>query len=180
MNPFHVSVAAEAIAAGQFARCGYDISVQYGANQPEYDLVVTRGERLMKVSVKGSQDGSWGLAQSELKKLRMQTIGVQFENANYRGAIDEWLKRHGSRTIFCLVQFKNASLDEMPRIYLARPDEIAERLKATAKGRGDTILHEKHTWTARAVGAGTVEQIPDNWKFSERRIEELLGGTLAG
>ena len=42
MNTFsswHVGVAAEAYAAALFARCGYDVSVQYGANQPEYDLI---------------------------------------------------------------------------------------------------------------------------------------------
>jgi hypothetical protein len=33
-SSWHVSVAAEAIAAALFARCGYDVSVQYGANQP--------------------------------------------------------------------------------------------------------------------------------------------------
>jgi hypothetical protein len=31
----HVGVAAEAFAAAVFAQCGVDISVQYGANQPE-------------------------------------------------------------------------------------------------------------------------------------------------
>jgi Holliday junction resolvase-like predicted endonuclease len=165
MNSWQVSVAAEAIAAAQFARCGFDISVQYGANQPEYDLIVARGDLLLKVSVKGSQDGSWGLAQSQLSKLR---------NANYHGAIDEWLKRHGSRTVFCFVQFKNTTLNDLPRVYLARPREIAERLRATAKGRGDTILYESHTWGGRAIGAGTVERIPDAWCFSEKRIEELL------
>lgn len=33
MNSWQVGVAAEVFAAGQFARCGYDVSVQYGANQ---------------------------------------------------------------------------------------------------------------------------------------------------
>ena len=42
--------------------------VQYGANQPEYDLVVVRGFKLLKVSVKGNQDGAWGLTQSHLKE----------------------------------------------------------------------------------------------------------------
>jgi hypothetical protein len=60
----HVGVAAEAFVAGQFARLGYDVSVRYGANQPEYDLVVASGERMLKVSVKGSKDGSWGLTPS--------------------------------------------------------------------------------------------------------------------
>ena len=36
-SSWHVGVAAEACAAGQFARCGLDVSVQYGANQPAYD-----------------------------------------------------------------------------------------------------------------------------------------------
>ena len=36
-SSFHVGVAAEAIAAALFARCGMDVSVQYGANQPEYE-----------------------------------------------------------------------------------------------------------------------------------------------
>jgi hypothetical protein len=55
---WHISVAAEAIAAAQFARCGFDVSVQYGADQPEYDLIVAKGDHLLKVSVKGSRD--WG------------------------------------------------------------------------------------------------------------------------
>ena len=39
MNRYHVSVAAEAHAAAAFARCEYEVSVQYGANQAGYDLV---------------------------------------------------------------------------------------------------------------------------------------------
>ena len=39
MTPRNVAVAAEAFAAAQFARLGFDVSVQYGANQPEYDLL---------------------------------------------------------------------------------------------------------------------------------------------
>src|SRR5687767_8565259 len=96
-SPWHVGVAAEAYAAALFARCGLDVSVQYGANQPEYDLVITQGDKLLKVSVKGSKDGSWGLTQSYLK------------HANYHGAIDTWLARHKPRTIFCFVQFKGSA-----------------------------------------------------------------------
>ena len=39
ITSWQVATAAEAFAAAQFARCGWDVSVQYGANQPEYDLV---------------------------------------------------------------------------------------------------------------------------------------------
>ena len=67
MNKWHVSVAAEAFAAGMFARCEYDVSVQYGANQPEYDLIISKGEQILKISVKGSQEGQWGLTQSYVK-----------------------------------------------------------------------------------------------------------------
>ena len=45
----HIGVAAEAAVAALFARSGYDVSVQYGANQPEYDLIVARGESMLKV-----------------------------------------------------------------------------------------------------------------------------------
>lgn len=162
IKSYHVGVSAEAFAAAIFARCGYDISVQYGANQPEYDLIISKGEQLLKVSVKGSQDGSWGLTQSYLK------------NADYHGAIDKWLERHKPKTIFCFVQFKNVDLIEIPRVYLATPHEIAKQLKKSAGGRGETILYEHHEWTDRAKSAGTIDKIPDEWRFSIERIEDLL------
>jgi len=161
---WHVSVAAEAFAAALFARCGLDVSVQYGANQPEYDLAVVKDERLLKVSVKGSKDGGWGLTQSLLRK----------GEANYHAAIDTWLLRHKPRTVFCFVQFKGVALDGLPRVYLATPHEVAARLRETAKGRGDTILYETHVWGPRAAGTGSTEQIPSHWSFSLSRVEQLL------
>lgn len=161
-SPWHVGVAAEAAAASLFARCGLDVSVQYGANQPEYDLIISCADKILKVSVKGSKDGSWGLTQSYLK------------DADYHLAIDRWLARHSARTIFCLVQYKGVTLDVMPRVYLATPAEIAERLRETADGRGDTILFEHHQWGPRAFAANKTERIPDHWRFSEQRIFELL------
>jgi Holliday junction resolvase-like predicted endonuclease len=162
MNQWHVKISAEAFAAGMFAQAGLDISVQYGADQPEYDLVIVRGDKFLKVSVKGSQDGSWGLTQSYL------------ENANYQRAADIWFDKHKWKTIMCFVQFKGVKLGEIPRVYLATPKEVAIRLKETAKGRGDTILYEYKKWTDRAHGAGTEDKIPDAWKISISRIEELL------
>ena len=44
MTSWHVGVAGEAFAAGQFTRFAYDVSVQYGANQPEYDLLAVDGD----------------------------------------------------------------------------------------------------------------------------------------
>lgn len=164
-SSWHVATAAEAIAAAQFARFGYDVSVQYGANQPEYDLMVAASDQILKISVKGSADGGWGLSQTQLSRLR---------NANYHGAADAWLARHKPRTAICLVQFKDVADDMLPRVYLAWPHEIAERLKAASGGRGDTILFEDKTRGPKAQGAGTVEQIPTNWRMTRARIKELL------
>lgn len=163
MNSWQVGVAAKAFAAGQFARYGFDVSVlQYDANQPEYDLIVGNGDKFLKVSVKGSQDGSWGLTQSYIK------------NADYHGAADEWLQRYAPKTVLCLVQFKDVRLDKLPRMYLATPHEIAQRLKDSAKGRGETILYEYHEWGPRAYAYGTIDRIPESWKFSKARIEEMF------
>ena len=158
---WQVATAAEAFAAAQLARCGWDVSVQYGANQPEYDLVAVDGDRFLKVSVKGSKDGGWGLTQSFLA------------NANYHGAIDDWLKKHSKKTVFCLVQFKNISVEALPRMYLAAPEEIGSWLKSAAAGRGDTILYEEHVWTERAKAKGTTDRIPDAWKFTEQRLNSI-------
>ena len=87
MTSWHVGVASEAFAAAQFARLKYDVSVQYGANQPEYDLIAVDGEKMLKISVKGSQDGSWGLTQS-MKKGR-----------TYHEAAEAWLEKHHKKTI---------------------------------------------------------------------------------
>ena len=164
-NSWQVATAAEAFAAAQFARCGWDVSVQYGANQPEYDLVALDGERVLKISVKGSRDGGWGLTQSHIA------------NANYHAAADAWLKKHSLKTVFCLVQFKGTSITELPRMYLARPSEIAAWLKAAAAGRGDTILYERHEWSERARAKGTTDFIPEVWKFTEARLNTIAAGS---
>jgi len=159
---WHVAVAAESLVASLFARTGFDVSVQYGADQPEYDLMIAQGDKLAKISAKGSQDGNWGLTQKYLR------------NADYQRAIGDWEKAHSKKLLFAFVQFKNVDIAEMPRVYLATVPEIAVRLRATAAGRGDTILYEKKLWTARAKGAGTEDAIPQEWTFSERRIHHLL------
>ena len=162
MTSWHVGVAAEAFAAAQFARLTYDVSVQYGANQPEYDLIAVNGDRMLKISVKGSKDGSWGLTQ-KYKSGR-----------TYQEAAQEWLSRHHKKTIFCLVQFKNTGDFQMPRMYLASPQEIAEVLCNEAGGRGDTILYENHVWGPTAAAYGTVDKLPDEWLFTEARAKEMF------
>lgn len=162
MNSWQVSVAAEAFTAALFARVGYDVSVQYGANQPEYDLMIAKGEKMLKVSVKGSQDGGWGLTQSYIKE------------ANYHAATDLWLAKHKPKTVICLVQFKGVLFDQLPRVYLATPLEIANHLKQSAKGRGETILYEFKEWSNRAYGAGTIDKIPDEWRLTDLRIQQMF------
>jgi hypothetical protein len=69
MNRHQTAVAAEAFAAGVFAQAGYSVFVQYGANQPGYDLAVISDDRkAMQVSVKGSTDGWWLLTAKEKGK----------------------------------------------------------------------------------------------------------------
>lgn len=163
MNSHQVSVAAESLTATFFAWAGFDISVQYGANQPEYDLVVVCNEKMLKVSVKGSQDGGWGLTQS-YKKGR-----------SYSEAADFWVKKHKGKTIVSLVQFKDVDLEkgQLPRVYLATPEEIGQRLKESRGGLGDTVIKEKHT--RRTGPAKDIEdKIPEEWKFSAKRIKQLI------
>jgi hypothetical protein len=88
MPNWHVSTAPEAMAAAQFARFGCDVSVQYGANQPEYDLMIARGEHMLKISVKGSSDGGWGITQGQLTKLRKANPAAKVD---YHAAADMWL-----------------------------------------------------------------------------------------
>ena len=162
MTSWHVGVAAEAFAAAQFARYAYDVSVQYGANQPEYDLIAVSGEKMLKISVKGSQDGSWGLTQGFKK------------GHTYHEAAQNWLEKHHKKTIFCLVQFKDTGDTQMPRMYLASPQEIADHLCKEAGGRGDTILYEHHIWGRTALAYGTTDKLPEEWLFTEIRVMEMF------
>lgn len=87
------------------------------------------------------------------------------------------MEKHTKKTVFCLVQFKGVADDALPRMYLATPAEIADRLKESAKGRGATILYEDHRWSERARGFGTTDQIPESWRFTKQRIGDILGKT---
>ena len=162
VSSWHIGVSAEAFVAAQFARYGIDVSVQYGADQPEYDLIASRGDQILKISVKGSQDGSWGLTQKYMK------------NGDYHKAIDQWLAAHGKKTVFCLVQFMGTEENEMPRMYLARPSDIAEELHKARAGAGDTILREYHEWTKQSVAYGTKDIIPEEWKLTKERAEYFM------
>ena len=162
ISSYHVGVAAEAFAAALFSQAGCDVSVQYGANQPGYDLVVGRNKKLMKVSVKGSQDGGWGLVQN-----------YKMPGVDYHQVADLWLRDQSSDVIFCLVQFEDVPMGQCPRAYLARPGEMASYLKKARNGNGTTILYENYTYK-KGLGHGCTDKIPDEWHFTANRIEDLL------
>ena len=168
MDPFHVGVAAEAFAAGLLAQAGCDVLVQYGANQPEYDLVATRADQIIKISVKGSQDGGWGLIQS-----------YKAEGVSYHEAADRWAADQSPLIVYCLVQFKNVELGGCPRVYLATVEEIAAWHRASRNGLGGTILYEDHAYV-RGAAANTVDRIPKKWHFSETRLSEFLRRPTSG
>ncbi|MEJ7812495.1 MAG: hypothetical protein WKG32_18940 [Gemmatimonadaceae bacterium] len=162
LSPFHVSVAAEAFAAGLLAQAGCDVSVQYGANQPRYDLIAAKGDRMLQLSVKGSQDGGWGLVQ-----------GHKSKDVDYATAIDLWATTHSPRLVFCFVQFQGVALGECPRVYLATTGEVAGAMKASRNGHGNTTLREHYVFK-KGVAAGYVDRIALQWTFSASRIDELL------
>ena len=117
---------------------------------------------MLKVSVKGSQDGGWGLTQNYKK------------GCDYHEAIGKWLAAHGKKTIFCLVQFKDVADDQLPRMYLATPSEIAQALHDSRSGLGETVLREYHVWGAKASAAGTIDKLPDEWLFTEERAKQMF------
>ena len=164
-----ITVGAKGIAAAQFARCGFDVLMQAGHDKPWYDLVVTKGGSLLKIAVKGSEDGRWCLAQSY---QRAGSVGSK--SCDGQRAIDLWLDIHGSRTVYCLVQFEDVALNQLPRIYLATPAEIAQRMRQSAERLGDPALYEQYEWISPETGYAAIEALPSRWLFSDERIHGLL------
>ena len=163
-----ITVAAQGIASALFARCGFDVLIQPGHDKPWYDLVVTKSGNLLKIAVKGSEDGRWCLAQP------YQRAPNSHKTNDSLRAIDLWLDIHGSRTVYCLVQFEDVALSQLPRIYLATPPEIARRMRESAERLGDPILFEQYEWVSRETGFSSIEALPSSWLFSAERIHQLL------
>lgn len=161
MTSHQVSVAGEAFAACLFAQAGCDVLIQYGANQPTYDFVAMRDSNAARISVKATQLKGWGLIQ-RYKKGR-----------NYHDAADAWLLDQPVDIVFCLVSFYQVPIGGTPRCYLARPREIAAHHKSARYGAGHTTLHEDYT-PSRGVGKDDRYKVPDEWKFSLERVNELL------
>ena len=165
-----MAVAATGIAAAQFARCGFDVMIQSGPDKPWYDLVVTKGGNLLKIGVKASESGRWRLAESYL----LRAAHANTKKPDVPHAIRMWLDTHGERTVYCMVQFEDVSLNQLPRMYLATPAEIARRMKEAAERTGEPYLYEQYEWTAPESGFTAIETLPSSWLFSMERIHELL------
>lgn len=165
MTPRQAEIAAEAYVASQLARSGYDILVQYGANQPHYDLVAIKDSQILLVSVKGSQDGGWALAVNKVKEAK----GCQ--GNQYHRAIDLWRQDQREDVVFFLTQFQGVAINESPRLYVASPDELAKQMKLQWSGNGHAALHEDYQ---RDHPKSTHNhRIPTEWQFSKERLESL-------
>jgi hypothetical protein len=165
--------AAEKIAAAQFARCGFDVSAQDASDRPMYNLVVAKAGVLLKVSVLCSQNGAWSLTQPYLKRASELRGG----KTDHQGAIDLWLDHQSSRTVCCLIQFQGVAIDQLPRVYLASPKELAKRLREAVIGLGDSTLYESTLYQACDTFGDEAEssRTPSSeWSFTNRRIEELI------
>jgi hypothetical protein len=173
---WQVTLGAEGIAAAQFARYGFDVSVQSGPYKPRYDLVVAKAGHLLKVSVMGSEDGIWALTQSYLKRAG----DLSRKKADCHGAIDQWLDHNGSLTVCCLVQFQGVPMDELPRMYLATPKEVARKLRETVDRLGSSWLYEEYAWTSGGEESSVIERLPSAWRFSHERLQEMLALQGAG
>lgn len=165
-----MTVGAAGIAAAQFARCGFDIMIQAGPDKPWHDMVVTKAGNLLKIGVKASDDGRWRLAESYL----LRAAYANTRKPDLLHAIRMWLDTHGERTVYCLVQFEGVSLNQMPRIYLATPAEIARRMREATERTGEPYLFEQYEWTSAESGFTAIEALPSSWLFSVERIQELL------
>jgi hypothetical protein len=161
MTPYQVNVAAEAFAAVVMSQAGYDVAMQYGTHQPAWDIIATKEKRTLYLQVKGSQDAGWGLFQKYIR------------NADYHGALDDWLKNQMPVIVYFLVQFVDAKkVGDAPRCYIVRPDEIVAHMRTTRGGHVYTSLRENYSYK-RGLGAGHTDVIPVSWLASQTRIDEI-------
>lgn len=160
MTSRQCEIAAESYTACLLAQSGYDVLVQYGANQPHYDLIAVKEKRIIPISVKGSQDGGWMLA------VRFVKPGV-----TYQAAIDKWLAIQRDDVVYVFVQFLHVPIGNAPRVYVARPPEIADRLKLQCAGRGHGSLQEN---TPRDSPRSKYKDIiPDSWVYTSQRMDSI-------
>lgn len=161
MTSRQCEIAAESYTACLLAQSGYDVLVQYGANQPHYDLMAVKGEeRKLPISVKGSQDGGWMLA-----------VGYKKPGLTYLAAIDKWLSVQRQDVVYALVGFLNVPLGQAPRVYVVRPPALAAQLKAQCLGRGYCSLQEDSP--TYYPNSKNKDKVPAEWHYSTERIDTI-------
>ena len=160
MTPRQCEIAAESYSASLLARCGYDVSVQYGANQPQYDLVAVKDKRILLVSVKGSQDGGWMLA--------VKYVG---NGVGYHAAIDNWEQSQRPDLVFLFVQYMHTAMNQAPPVYVARPAAIAAHMKTQCNGRGHGSLQENYQ--RDHPGSKYAHKIPGDWLFTQTLMDAV-------
>lgn len=75
--------------------------------------------------------------------------------------------------VFCLVQFSDVKVGEIPRIYLATGEEIGEELKTHWFGELALSLAEYRAPT-RGKNKGKTITIPADWRLTEDRVRVLI------
>jgi Holliday junction resolvase-like predicted endonuclease len=160
MNGRQSEIAGESFAASLLARAGYDVLVQYGANQPHYDLVAVKDTRILLISVKANQDGGWPIA------INSKTNGMTRHQA-----IHAWRERQREDLVFFFVQFIEVELAQAPRTYVARPNEIELHLLNQHSGNGDRVLYENYQ--RDYPRSKRIDNIPELWTFSQARIDTV-------
>jgi hypothetical protein len=160
VTPRQCEIAAESYAACLLAQAGYDVLIQYGPNQPDYDLVAVKGDRILPISVKGSQDGGWMLAVKYMKR------GVTCSEA-----IDSWCSKQRDDIVYIFVQFLNVPIGNAPRVYIATPTQIAAQLKKQRSGNGHGALQEDYQ--KLHPRSHYDDRVPEEWKFSVELIDNV-------
>ena len=90
---------------------------------------------------------------------------------NYRAAIDKWLSVQRDDVVYIFVQFLHVPLGLAPRVYVARPPEIAVQLKAQCSERGPGSLQEN---TPRdSPRSKYKDMVPPFWSYSIGRIDSI-------
>lgn len=93
------------------------------------------------------------------------------KGVNYHQAIDQWLASQRENLVFALVQFQGVSIGQAPRVYVARPQEIAEQLRAQKDSNGHGALQED--WQRNHPRSSYNDKIPLSWSFSHERIDSI-------
>jgi hypothetical protein len=89
----------------------------------------------------------------------------------YHEAISKWLEAQRDDLVFMLVQYQKVELGHAPRVYVARPCEIAESLRSHRNGQGHGALQED--WKRNHPRSQYIDKIPEGWRFTQKRIDEI-------